>query len=49
MEQQVKQVPYGVANFVTVMTQNLGTPAKTCRKPIAKNDSILRFNRSKSV
>ena len=23
MEQQVKQVPYGVADFVTVMTQNL--------------------------
>lgn len=29
MEQQVKQVPYGVADFATVMTQNLYYVDKT--------------------
>lgn len=33
MEQQVKQVPYGVADFATVMTQNLYYVDKTMYLP----------------
>ena len=43
MKQQVKQVPYGVSDFATVMSQNLYYVDKTIFLPeLEKPQSLLR-------